>query len=75
MSASHEPRLPVRSPPGRSAWRRIFPRGPWENFATLLIAAGVVMLMQPILLCLYTYSFVTILAGTVLFMIVSKFPD
>ena len=33
------------------------------------------MLMQPISIDLYTYSFVTILTGTVMFMIVSKFPD
>jgi hypothetical protein len=70
MSATLEP-----TPPGRSAWRRIFARGPWENVATLLIALGVVMLMQPVSLDLYTYSFATILAGTVMFMIVSKFPD
>jgi hypothetical protein len=59
----------------RSPWRRIFLRGPWENLATGLIAAGVVMLVQPFLLDLYSYSFVTILAGTVMFMVVSKFPD
>jgi hypothetical protein len=70
MSAALEP-----TPPVRSVWRRIFARGPWENVATLLIALGVVMLMQPVSLDLYTYSFATILAGTVMFMIVSKFPD
>jgi hypothetical protein len=61
--------------PPRSPWRRIFRRGPWENLATGLIAAGVVMLVQPFSLDLYTYSLVTILAGTVMFMVVSKFPD
>jgi hypothetical protein len=35
---------------------------------------GIVMLMQPVSITLYGYSFVTILAGTVGFMIVSKFP-
>jgi hypothetical protein len=70
MSAVHDP-----SASTRSVWRRIFRRGPWENLATVLIAAGVVMLMQPLALVLYTYSFVTILAGMVMFMIVSKFPD
>jgi hypothetical protein len=59
----------------RSAWRRIFRRGAWENVATALIAVGVVMLLQPVALDLYTCSFVTILTGTVMFMIVSKFPD
>ena len=58
-----------------SPLRRIFRRGPWENLSTVLIGLGVVMLMQPLSLDLYGYSFVTILAGTLMFMIVSKFPD
>lgn len=53
---------------------KIFRRGPWENAATVTIAAGVVMLMQPFSLALYGWSFATLLAGTALFMIVSKFP-
>ncbi len=36
---------------------------------------GFVMLMQPFSLALYTWSFVTMLAGTVMFIIVSKFPE
>jgi hypothetical protein len=55
--------------------RRIFRRGPWENLATVLIGAGVIALMQSFSLTLYTYSFVTILAGTVMFVIVSHFPE
>jgi len=58
----------------RPAWRRLFRRDPWERLATALITAGVVMLVQPLSLALYTYSFVTILTGTVMFMVVSKFP-
>jgi hypothetical protein len=54
--------------------RRLFRRGPWETIATLLIGVGVVMLCQPFLLVLYTYSFVTILTGVVLFAVVTKFP-
>ncbi len=50
-------------------------RGPWEGIATIVIAAGIIMLMQPLALPLYTYSFVTILAGTAMFVIVSHFPD
>ncbi len=50
-------------------------RGPWENLATLLITIGVIMLMQPIALWLFTYSFITILTGTVMFIIVSHFPE
>ena len=52
-----------------------FRRGPWEGLATIVIAAGIVMLMQPLALVLYSYSFVTILAGTAMFVIVSHFPE
>ena len=40
-----------------------------------LIGLGVVMLMQPFSLTLYSYSFVTILAGTLGFVVVSHFPE
>jgi hypothetical protein len=50
-------------------------RGPSEAVAMSLIGLGVVMLMQPLSLDLYSYSFVTILAGTLGFVIVSHFPD
>lgn len=50
-------------------------RGPWETVASLLIGIGVVMLMQPFALSLYTYSFIVILTGTVMFLIVSHFPE
>jgi hypothetical protein len=53
--------------------RRFFRRGPWEAAAIALIIAGVVMLMQPFSLTLYGYSFATVLAGTVMFIVVSKF--
>ena len=55
--------------------RRVLRRGPWEVGATALIGLGVFMLMQPFSLWLYTYSFVTILAGTLAFVVVSHFPD
>jgi hypothetical protein len=50
-------------------------RGPWEAVASILIALGVVMLMQPFVLALYTWSFLVILVGTVGFIVVSHFPD
>ncbi len=50
-------------------------RGPWEMVASILIALGVVMLMQPFLLVAYTYSFIVTLVGTVMFIIVSHFPE
>ena len=57
-----------------AAQRRLFRRGPWEAAAITLIIAGVVMLMQPFSLTLYGYSFATVLLGTVMFIVVSKFP-
>jgi hypothetical protein len=33
------------------------------------------MLFQPFLLVLYTYSLITLLVGTAMFIIVSKFPE
>ncbi|WP_149587969.1 hypothetical protein [Tabrizicola flagellatus] len=50
-------------------------RGPWEMLATFLIALGVVMLMQPFFLWAYTWSFLVTLVGTVMFIIVSHFPE
>ena len=50
-------------------------RGPMENLATLIIALGFLMMFQPFALSLYTYSFITLLTGTVMFIIVSKFPE
>jgi hypothetical protein len=52
-----------------------FRRGPWENGASLLIALGVFMLMQPFSLWLFGHSLVVILNGTIGFMIVSHFPE
>ena len=40
-----------------------------------LIGLGVVMLMQPLSLDLYGYSFVTIPVGTLGFVVVSHFPE
>jgi hypothetical protein len=58
-----------------SGWRHPFRRGPWEMLATVVILVGVVMLCQPFWLELYTYSFLTILTGVVMFVVVTKFPD
>ena len=54
---------------------RLFRRGTLEMVATAIIAAGVIMLMQPFFLTLYTYSFVTTLIGTLMFILVSKLPE
>ncbi|MEP5732240.1 MAG: hypothetical protein ABJL67_23060 [Sulfitobacter sp.] len=50
-------------------------RGPWEMVASILIALGVIMLMQPFAIGIYTYSFIVTLVGTVMFIIVSHFPE
>ena len=50
-------------------------RGPWENLATVLIALGVFMLMQPFALWAFSYSFIVTLIGTVMFIITSHFPE
>lgn len=50
-------------------------RAPWEMLATVLIVLGVFMLMQPFALWIYTYSFIVTLVGTVMFIIVSHFPE
>jgi len=52
-----------------------FRRGSWEMLASVLIAVGVIMLMQPLVLWAYTYSFIVTLTGTVMFIIVSHFPE
>lgn len=50
-------------------------RGPWEMVASILIAIGVFMLMQPYALIAFTYSFIVTLVGTVMFIVVSHFPE
>jgi hypothetical protein len=57
---------------GISRWLR---RGPWEAAAMTLIGGGIIMLVQPWSIDLYSYSFVTILAGTASYVIVSHFPE
>lgn len=52
-----------------------FRRGAWEMVASVLIATGVFMLMQPFALVLYSWSFLVTLLGTVMFIIVSHFPE
>lgn len=52
-----------------------FRRGAWEMLATILIGVGVFMLMQPFALWAFTYSFIVTLVGTVMFIIVSHFPE
>ncbi|MCU0818197.1 MAG: hypothetical protein MUF11_02680 [Beijerinckiaceae bacterium] len=59
----------------KTQWPKLLRRGPMENLATALIAAGVLMMLQPFVMALFTWSFITTLAGVVMFTIVSKFPE
>jgi len=45
-----------------------------EIVACIVITAGLVMMLQPLAMSLFTWSFLTTLSGTALFMVVSKFP-
>lgn len=56
-------------------WPRWLRRGPMELVACVLIGVGVLMLLQPYALVLYTYSFIVTLVGTAMFIVVSKLPD
>ena len=56
-------------------WPRWLKRGPMEMAACGVITLGIVMMLQPFAMALYTYSFLTTLGGTVMFMVVSKFPE
>ncbi|HSV60290.1 MAG TPA: hypothetical protein VLJ19_15450 [Variovorax sp.] len=61
--------------PSQRHWPRWLRRGPMEIVACIVITVGLVMMLQPLAMVLFTWSFVTTLAGTALFMIVSKFPE
>ena len=64
--------LDATSRPRRGFTDKILRRGPLEAVATTIIAIGVIMLMQPFFLVLYSWSFATTLSGTVMFIVVSK---
>ena len=63
------------SPEAGRKWPKALRRGRMENVASFLILAGAFLLMQPFSLSLYAYSFITILIGTVMFIVVSHFPE
>ena len=65
----------IRTPAPQLQRIGLFRRGPWETVATIVIAAGVMMLMQPFSITLYGWSFAMTLAGIVTFTIGSKLPD
>lgn len=74
MSNSYSPAPPVVATAHASRWPKILRRGTLELVACGLISLGILMLLQPLALLLYTWSFITMLGGTVMFIVVSKFP-
>ncbi|MEX0409670.1 hypothetical protein ABGN05_28935 [Aquibium sp. LZ166] len=70
-SANERPKARYRIHPAQ----RILVRGPWEMAASITIGVGVVMLMQPFFMWAYSWSFLVTLVGTVMFIIVSHFPE
>ena len=62
-------------PPLPKSWPKALRRSNLELVACAVITLGILMLLQPFALILYTWSFVTMLFGTVMFMVVSKFPE
>ena len=62
------------TPPAPRRWPRWLRRGPMEMLACIVITLGLVMMLQPLALVLYTWSFATTLFGTAMFIVVSKFP-
>ena len=67
MNTDPQPERAVRQPISRK--RRL------ERNAMLLMALGAIMMFQPFLITLFTYSFITFLAGTIMFVVVSHFAD
>jgi hypothetical protein len=58
-----------------TSWPKLLRRGPMETLAVVLIGLGFLMLFQPFILELYSFSFITMLVGTLMFIVVSKFPE
>jgi hypothetical protein len=71
------PAIPILAPSPQEVqkWPKPLRRGRMENVASFLILAGVFLLMQPFSLALYAYSFIIILIGTAMFIVVSHFPE
>ena len=69
---------PSKSSPSDSSQKKkrgIWRVGIWEPITTAMILGGLVMLMQPFSMFLFTYSFIVILAGTIGFAFATKLPE
>ena len=67
--------LQPQSAAAKKRWPRWARRGVMENVAVGLIALGILMLVQPFSITLYGWSFTVVLVGTLMFTVVSKFPE
>jgi len=54
--------------------KALFKRKPWEQSTIALIGLGLVMLMQPWSIAVYSYAFTVLLAGVVGYSIAGKLP-
>ncbi|MBI5276529.1 MAG: hypothetical protein HY854_08705 [Burkholderiales bacterium] len=54
--------------------RRFFRRAPWERATAAAIGAGLLMLMQPWSIDVFSYGFTVLLAGVVGYSIAGKLP-
>jgi hypothetical protein len=55
--------------------KKYFRRTHWERATTALIGLGLVMLMQPWSIGVYSYSFTVLLAGVLGYTIAGKLPQ
>ena len=55
--------------------RTFFRRTPWERATAGLIGLGLVMLMQPWSIEVFSYAFTVLLAGVVGYSIAGKLPE
>lgn len=55
--------------------KRLRYKGPAEKLMVCIIVIGIAMLLQPLAMTLFTYSFIVILFGTLGFVVVSHFPE
>jgi hypothetical protein len=62
----------LKAAKGTPAWLR---RGIWEPVTLVIIALGLLMLMQPFAKVLFTYSFIVLLTGVAGYTIAGKLPE
>ena len=75
MSNNSNHKLQMDKSAQEKVWPKWLRRGSMELVACGFITLGILMLLQPFALILYTWSFATMLFGTVMFMVVSKLPQ